>query len=231
MTMQFRSMIRMALACAVLLGWGMPTGFAEDAPAETPASAEHAAPDTTEGAKADGHDGHDAKEGDEAHPKKKAMNLQKDLALWSLVTFFVFVLVLKTFAWKPLIAGLDQREANFRNQLAQAEAARVQAEMMLREHARKLESVQDEVKAIIEEARRDAERTKHDIIETAQKEATTTQNRAIHEIERARDQALKELFDVMAGQVANATEHVIGRSLTGDDQNRLIQEALSQFSA
>jgi F-type H+-transporting ATPase subunit b len=154
-----------------------------------------------------------------------------DLAMWYLISFVLLLLILRKFAWGPLIEGLDKRESNIRNELAEAEAARVKAEQMLREHAQRLEAVEDEVKAIIEEARRDADRTKQDIIATAQKEAKTTQDRAIHEIERARDQALKELFDSMAGQVAGATEHVLGRALTGEDQDRLIEEALSQFSS
>ena len=49
------------------------------------------------------------------------------------------------------------------------------------------------------------------------------------DIERARDQALDELFSRMSETVAQATEYVVGRSLTGDDQDRLIEEALSQF--
>ena len=158
------------------------------------------------------------------------MKFKADTALWSLVTFVVFVLVLRVFAWGPLTQGLDSREAHFRSQLAEAEAARIQAQNMLKEHAAKLEAVQDEVKAIIEEAKRDAEHTKNDIIETAQREAKVTQDRAIHEIERSKDAALKELFDTMSSQVASATEHVIGRSINGDDQTRLIDEALSQFS-
>ena len=159
------------------------------------------------------------------------MALKKDLALWSLVTFLVFILVLRVFAWGPLVQGLDKRESNIRTQIAQAEAARQKAEQMLKEHQQKLEAVQDEVKAIIEEAKRDADHTKNDIIATAQREAQATKERAIFEIDRARDQALKELFDTMATQVAEATEHVIGRSLGGDDQQRLIDEALAQFAS
>ncbi|MBD3672046.1 MAG: F0F1 ATP synthase subunit B [Planctomycetaceae bacterium] len=179
------------------------------------------------------HDDHAEAEGDhhgEEHPSGPPLSFRADLALWSFISFGLLILVLKTFAWGPLIDGLDNREAKFRNQLAEAEAARIQAEKMLKEHAAKLDAVQDEVKAIIDEARRDAEHTKNDIIEQAQKEAKATQDRAVHEIERSRDAALKELFDTMSSQVAAATEHVIGRSLDGDDQNRLIDEALSQFS-
>jgi F-type H+-transporting ATPase subunit b len=196
-----------------------------DAPHTDEDDHDHASDDHADGP-------HHKDDGDHAHDEEKGggMKFKADTALWSLVTFVVFVLVLRVFAWGPLTEGLDNREAHFRSQLAEAEAARIQAERMLKEHAAKLEAVQDEVKAIIEEAKRDAEHTKNDIIETAQKEAKATQDRAIHEIERSKDAALKELFDTMSSQVASATEHVIGRSINGDDQNRLIDEALSQFS-
>lgn len=165
------------------------------------------------------------------HESGPPLSFKTDLAMWYLISFLLLLFILRKFAWTPLIEGLDKRESNILNALAEAEAARAKAEQMLREHTERLASVDDEVKAMIEEARRDAERTKQDIVAAAQKEAQTTQDRAIHEIERARDQALKELFDTMAGQVASATEHVLGRALSGDDQNRLIDEALSEFSS
>lgn len=152
-----------------------------------------------------------------------------DLALWSGVTFIIFVLVLSKFAWAPLSAGLNQRESNIRQDIAAAEQARVKAEQMLAEHAAKLDKVQDEVREILAEARRDAEHTKQDIVNHAQKEAEAAKQRAVLEIERARDGALHELFDAMATQVADATEHVLGRTVNENDQGRLIEEALAQF--
>ena len=153
-----------------------------------------------------------------------------DLAIWSLITFIVFVAVLGKFGWGPLVEGLDKRESKVLEHIAQAETARVRAEKMLAEHAKKLEHVQDEVREILAEARRDAEHTKGDIIATAQKEANATRDRAVHEIEQARDQALDQLFDHMAKSVDQATERVLGRALTGPDHDRLIEEALSGFA-
>jgi F-type H+-transporting ATPase subunit b len=153
-----------------------------------------------------------------------------DLALWSLITFVVFLFVLKKFAWGPLINGLDKREANVLDNIAAAEAARVKAEKMLAEHAARLDKVQDEVREILAEARRDAEHTKNDIMAAAQKEAEATRQRAVQDIERARDQALDELFAKMGRAVSLATEQVIGRSVTGADNERLIEEALNTFA-
>lgn len=154
-----------------------------------------------------------------------------DLALWSLVVFIVFVIALKKLAWTPLSTALDERQNRIEGDLKAAEEARVKAEQMLTEHQQKLDAVQDEVREIIAEARRDAETTKQDIIETAQNEAEAMQNRAVGEIERARDAALKDLFDQVTTQVTQATETVVGRSLTGDDHSRLIDEALREISA
>jgi F-type H+-transporting ATPase subunit b len=162
--------------------------------------------------------------------EEKDVKQEVDLAVWSLITFVVFLFVLKKFAWGPLIEGLDRREAGVLENIAAAEAARVKAEKMLAEHAARLEKVQDEVREIIAEARRDAEHTKSEIMATAQKEAEATRARAVQDIERARDHALDDLFDHMGRCVREATETVIGRSLTGADNERLIEEALSGFA-
>ena len=153
-----------------------------------------------------------------------------DLAVWTLITFVVFLIVLKKFAWGPLIVGLDKRETSVLDNIAAAEAARIKAEKMLAEHAAKLERVQDEVREILAEARRDAEHTKTEIVAAAQKEAEASRQRAVHDIERARDQALDDLFDYMGRSVSLATEQVIGRTLTGPDNERLIEEALNTFA-
>jgi F-type H+-transporting ATPase subunit b len=186
------------------------------APARVVAAEDHAKPAN-----------HESSSGEEA---PGPITFEADLAVWSLITFIVFLWVLKKFAWGPLIEGLDKREAGVLDNIAGAEAARIKAEKMLAEHASKLEKVQEEVREIIAEARRDAEHTKNDIVAAAQKEADASRQRAVHDIERARDQALDELFDHMGRSVRKATETVIGRSLTGADNDRLIEEALSGFA-
>lgn len=175
--------------------------------------------------------GHAAAEGEpEAHPQGAPLEFQADLALWSLVVFLVFVGVLWKFAWGPLAEGLDRRETRIRRDLEDAEAARLKAEKLLAEHAEKLEKVQDEVNEIIAEARRDAERTRDDILSAARAEAEATRKRAIEDINRARDQAIKDLFDRVIDQVTLATEKVLGRSLTPEDHKRLVRESLEEVA-
>jgi F-type H+-transporting ATPase subunit b len=202
------------LLIGAILAWSAPTVRAQ---AAEPAHGKAAADEHAAGAHAGG---------DHTGPP---LSFKADLALWSAVTFLLFIFVLGRFAWRPLISGLNQRESKIREDIFQAEENRLKAEEMLAEHGRKMAKVHEEIRDIIAEARRDAEHVKQEILMEAQKEANASKERAIHEIGRARDGALKDLFDVMATEVARATEHVLGRSLNEADQDRLIDEALADF--
>mgnify|MGYP002640106619 FL=1 len=154
-----------------------------------------------------------------------------DLVLISVITFGLFLVVLRKFAWGPLIDGLDNRESKYRKLLADAQQDRDKAVALLGDYESKLKAAQAEVDEIIAEARRDADRTKTDIVAAAQKEAEVTRKRALEDIGRARDQAVAELFDHMRSNVIAATEQVLSRSLNDDDRGRLVDEALSQLSS
>jgi F-type H+-transporting ATPase subunit b len=168
--------------------------------------------------------------GGEHHKVDLPMKWQADLALFSLVTFAVYLVVLRLGAWGPLQDGLNARERGIKQNIADAEANRLKSESLLKDYEAKLAKVQEEVREILAEARRDAEHTKQDIIATAQREAEATKQRAIIEIERSKDQAITELFDYVSNNVLNATEQVIGRSLSASDHERLVAEALSQLN-
>lgn len=159
------------------------------------------------------------------------MQPQNDLVLWTIVTFVLFLVVLKKVAWGPLIEGLDNRESKYRKLLEDAKADRDKAVSMLAEYEQKLKAAQGQVDEIIAEARRDAERTKTDILAAAQKDSEATRKRALDDIDRARDQAVAELFDHVRSNVIAATERVLSRSLTDDDHQKLIDDALAEMSA
>ncbi len=152
-----------------------------------------------------------------------------DMSVYSLLVFLVLLGLLSKFVWGPIVQGLDAREQSIQNNINAAEQSRIKAEQMLADYKTKLDSVQDEVREIVAEARRDADHTKNEIIATAQKEADLVQKRATDEIERARDRALNELFSTMSAQVTATTEHLLGRAIDSNDRDRLVQEALSQL--
>ena len=155
------------------------------------------------------------------------ISFQKDLALWSLIVFVLFLFVLKKFAWAPMIEGLDKREAGIRKSISDAEDGRRKAQALLADYEQKLKNAEQTVQAMVAEARRDAERTTQDLIAGAQKEMQAIRNRAKDDIQQAKDSALADVFASVNDQVIRATEHVLGRTMTESDQDRLVTEALA----
>ncbi len=167
---------------------------------------------------------------DASHPQGAPLDWKTDLAIWSFLVFVIFILVLKKYAWGPLIQALDDRELRVITAIDKAESKQKESEDLVKEHARKIEAAQDEIQAMMVEARSDADRIKQDILEQARQEAEKIKSHTLDEIERARELALKDLFDQLNGRVIDATEQVLGRALNESDRERLIEEALSQIS-
>lgn len=164
------------------------------------------------------------------HATGVPVDFRADLALWSLVTFLLFLFILGKFAWGPMIQGLDDREGRLRAIVADAEDNQRKSQALAAEYESKLRDAESTVAEMVAEAKRDAERTSSDIVAKAQADVTAMQERAKDEIAQAKDTALAELFDQVNSQVAAATERVLGRALNSDDQERLVQEALAEIS-
>jgi F-type H+-transporting ATPase subunit b len=176
------------------------------------------------------HEGEAAGHGQHADEAVPGLVPSVDLATWQLITFLIFLGVLGKYAWGPLQSGLEKREAKIRQDISDAEAQRLKAEQLLKDYESRLAKTQDEVREILAEARRDADRTKQEIVAAAQQEAETTRRRAIEDIQRSKDHALSELFDFVSSNAMAAAEQVVQRSLKSEDHERLIREALDQLN-
>lgn len=160
-----------------------------------------------------------------------AEGIQYDLPLWGLVTFLGFLWVLKKLGWEPLVSGMAERERKENEAILLAEEKNRQSQQDLIERKGQLEAIDETTREFIDEAHRDAERTRSDIVDSARSEAETLKRRALREIERTRDQSLKGLFDAMAMRVIERTQQRLAQTLTADDQQRLLDESLAEFTA
>lgn len=183
------------------------------------ASAKHA-----EAGHSDG--GHD----EAGHAKIPGSIPEIDLTIFSLFTFLIFIALLTKFAWKPLREALDARESKIRGDLDEAEAARLKAQQLLAEHEAKIANAENSIREMIAQGKADAERVREQLVSAAQAEVQSLRQRSLADIESARAGALSELFDFVTNHVVDASSKVVGRSLTGDDQQRLVREALAELN-
>jgi F-type H+-transporting ATPase subunit b len=153
-----------------------------------------------------------------------------DLSIWTAVVFVVVLLILGKFAWGPIAQGLQKREQQIADQIAQAEQSNQDARQLLADYQQKLAASHDEVRGIVEQGRRDAEQIGRELVEKAKAEADAERQRALHDIESATSASLKELADRSASLAVELAGKIVRTRLDPKDHARLIQEAVAGFT-
>ena len=218
--------------CKGLLGIVVMAAWAGLARAQQAEATSDAQIKAIEGAHAP--EGHGGAHGHEEHIGAKGANMQpeefkQDLAIFTFIVFLLLLAILGKFAWTPIMAGLEKREQRIADHAASAERAHEDAKTLLAQYEKKLASSADEVRAIIDEARRDAEHTQQEILAKARADAQSERDRALREIETAKDQALKELGERTANLAVDLAGKIVRAQLNTNDHRRLIEDALARF--
>ena len=154
---------------------------------------------------------------------------QTDLALWTLAVFSLLLFLLTRFAWKPIMEGLAKREQGIADTIAATRAANEEAKQMLASYERRLAEAADEVRGMLEEARRDSEATRQAIVAEARKAADDEQARAKREIGLATDDALSRIAE-RAGELAvDVAGKFLRDKLSTDDHARLVRDSVASI--
>jgi F-type H+-transporting ATPase subunit b len=152
-----------------------------------------------------------------------------DLAVFTAIIFLVLLAVLWYFAWGPIIEGLKKREESIAEEIAAAERSNEKAQELLAQYEKRLASASDEVRALLDQGRREADAQRQEIIAAAQDAARTEKERAVREIGAAKNEALSELAQRSVDTAVDLAGRIVGERLGAADHTRLIREALEKF--
>lgn len=158
------------------------------------------------------------------------IDLKADIAVWTFIVFIGLLLVLTKFAWGPIVRGLQKREQGIADNIAAAQRSYDEAKAYLAEYEKRLAGAADEVRLMMEEARRNAEVAKQEIIAEAKQAALQEQQRGQREVRTAMDQALKELSERSTNMAVELAGKIVQAQLKPSDHARLVQEAIGKFA-
>jgi len=159
----------------------------------------------------------------------KIFEISPGLFIWSAITFLILVALLYKFAFNPLMRLQQQRQSEIHQAIHDAEALRDEAQTLLADYKRQLAEARQEAESIIDRARKAGETTKAEVVEEARVQAEATLSKARRQIERDTNQALQKIREEVADLTVAATEKVTRKSLSGEDQLRLIQEVINEI--
>lgn len=163
--------------------------------------------------------------------KSNPADWRSDLAIYSLVVFLLLMAILTKFAWKPISDALDKREANVADNIAKAQRAADEAKVMIAQYQAQLAGAADQVRGMLDEARRDAEALKSRIEEEANKTAQANLDRAAREIQSATDNALHQIAEKSADLAVDLAGKMLQAKLTKADHQQLVADGVKKFLA
>lgn len=147
------------------------------------------------------------------------LNPALGLFVISLLIFIIVFLILKKFAWKPILATLKEREDSISDSIATAERVKEEMAQMKAEHEHVLAEAKAERSKILKEAK-DA---KEQIISEAKAQAQAEAKKIIHDasiaIENQKMAALTDVKNQVGTLVIEVAEKVLRKELS-DKQNQ-----------
>ncbi len=159
------------------------------------------------------------------------MELVPGLTLWVAITFLVLIVVLKRFAWGPIVKMLDERERTIRDAIDQARKERAEAEKLLAEQKDSLARARREAADIAKKNQQEVEALRAELTARAKKEADDMIGSARRTIDEEMRKAAAELKAQVADLAVAAATRIVKSSLDDEAQRALVEEYLRELPA
>lgn len=146
-----------------------------------------------------------------------------------LVSFLIMLWVLKRFAWKPLLASMEERRNKIKSDFATIDGEKKEAEKLKNEYQEKLLGIEAESKAIIQQAIEEGRQRVQEIQDEAYQQARGIVAKAQKEIQKEIAKAKIQLKDEIIEMTLLATQKVIQNNLEPEKQKELATQFVDQM--
>ena len=167
----------------------------------------------------------------EAHEPVNLLSPNTGLMFWTLLIFVVLLFILARYAFKPLTAAVEAREAALEKAIREANAARDEANKLLAEQTKSLETARAEAQRVIADSRVTGEKLRNEMLEQTKHQQHELLERARAEIDNERKRAIADLRrEAVELALAGATK-VIERNLDDQTNRKLVESFLATVPA
>ncbi len=152
------------------------------------------------------------------------------LLVAQLINFGLVVLLLSYLLYRPVLNALRARTQRIQESIENAEQVKQQLARAQQDYEAQIARARQEAAQIIAQANERAQVQAREVVANAQADAERIRTEAQQQAMQEREQLLRGLQSQLATLVTDTAGRVIGRQLaTGDEQDRLIRESLSQL--
>ncbi|QBQ06254.1 F0F1 ATP synthase subunit B [Sporosarcina pasteurii] len=142
--------------------------------------------------------------------------------------FTILLVLLKKYAWGPLMGVMDQRAEMIANEIEQAEKSRVESQQLLEEQRKLLNDARTDAQAIVENAREQGESQREEIVKAARNEVSRLKEEASLEIASEREKAVQAVREEFVSLSVLAASKVLGKEVSEEENRALIEETIAK---
>ena len=150
------------------------------------------------------------------------------LMIWTLLVFLFTMWVLSKLAFPRIQEALDKRAKVIADSIEAAEKSKEESEKLVAEYRARLKEAREQADDIIARSRKAAETAKAEAAKEGKDKREELVAAARRDIEAETRRSLEKIRSEVADLTVLATEKVTRKSLTKDDQQRLVEEALGE---
>ncbi|WP_287126601.1 F0F1 ATP synthase subunit B [Desulfobacter sp.] len=158
-------------------------------------------------------------------------NAWKDVDTWKVLNFVLLALGCFFIAKKPVAQFFSSRTKGIEEELTDLEQKKAEAERKLAEYQARFRNLEQESEQIIEDYIKQGEDAKKRIIAEAEAQAEKLEDMAKRNIEQEFKAAKALLKQEIVDRAMEQAEALIKKSITTQDQNRLVDEYLKKVEA
>jgi len=151
------------------------------------------------------------------------------LMIWTLIVFGVSMFLLARLAFPRISEALEKRQHAIEDSIDTAERIRREADEILAEYRERLAEARGQADEIVARARRTGEAAENEIIADARAKREEMMEQTRRDIEAETRRAIQEIRAEVADLTVLATEKVARKTLTSEDQKKLVEEALAEL--
>jgi F-type H+-transporting ATPase subunit b len=151
----------------------------------------------------------------------------ESLVFWTTAIFIIFFILLRKFAWKPILSAVKGREESINEALVSAETARREMQNLTAENERILQEARLERDNMLKEAREMKEKIVADAKNEAQAQGLKMIEQAKAAIEGEKNAAMAELKSHVSTLSLSIAEKLLKDELSNKDaQTKLVEKML-----
>lgn len=142
----------------------------------------------------------------------------ESLLFWSVLTFVILLVLLKKFAWKPILGAVSDREKSINDALEAAEKAKIEMANLKADNEKLLQEARAERDAMLKDARTLRDNLVAEAEEEAKIKADNLITSAQEAIRNEKAAAMTEIRDQVAELSLDIAEKVVKSELSDKDK-------------